>query len=105
MPYAVYGVAVFSNTQRRTAASRRLDTRADGAGFTPQRWADLDAWFPLPEGPWPAGWDNVTTSGQVGLRFCYSTPDQAVADAVVNDLLANWNMAEGTWAGWSELPA
>lgn len=97
LKYFFYGEVTFTSTQKRNAAGRRLDNRASSAGFTAEVWqALLDAY-----GSWPAGRGDITKGGMSGLRFCYSSTDQAAVDSAFNDIAAAWDVFQDSDSWWS----
>jgi hypothetical protein len=105
LKFYFYGTVTFSGsnqqqaTGKRNAAGSRLDNRASRAGFVAEAWPDLNVWFP-DVAPWPAGRLNVTIDGQPGLRFCYSTSSQTIADEAFNEVAAVWDVFQDSNSNW-----
>ena len=108
LKFYFYGTVAFTgpNTQqangKRNSAGQRLDNRATQAGFTPDVYSAMDAWFPdlaAQFGPWPAGRQNITFEGAPALRFSYSTMDPVIAEAAMNDVVA-WDVFQQSNSSW-----
>ena len=102
LKWYIYGEVFFSSNGQRTAARNRLNSITNRAGYTVEVWDLLVATF----GSWPAGSGNVTGTDDngnsvPGLRFCYSTTDQALADEGFNDIAAAWAVLQETSSWWS----
>ena len=97
MKWFIYGEVTFTTSAKRNAAGRRFDNRAAGAGFTPEAWQELVNMY----GDWPAGRADIVKDGLPGLRFCYSTTDQATATAAVEDVTAAWDVFQDSNSWWA----
>lgn len=102
MKWYVYGEVFFATTQKRNAAGRRLDQRVGQRGFTADVWPLLVEVY----GSWPSGRVDVTGLSDTGvsspgIRFCYSTTDQAAADEAFADITAAWDVFQDTSSWWA----
>lgn len=95
----IYGEVVFTSTAKRSAAGRRLDSRASKAGFEPLVWQGLIDAF----GSWPAGRADSTVDGLPAMRFCYSTLDAAIAESAREDVAAAWDVFQDSSSFWGSV--
>ncbi len=103
MKWFICGEVFFTTTQRRNNASRRLDNFVANSGWQPEWWDALGNLDPA----WTSGGQSNITglddggASVPGLRFCYSTTDEAQAVGAHDDIVKNWSRYEDTNSWWS----